>query len=276
MANLEEFKKNWVRPFLFYGNNRHQPYRRSANQRLRPGVDRVLDRRRTGARRLENPYLGIIVDLCLPGLFILGLLLIPVGMWLRQRKLKSAGQVPAVYPEINLRDPVFRHGVEFVLIATFINFVIVGTATYRGVAYMDTPSFCGQSCHVMSPEWTNYHVSSHADVACTACHIAPGLTGFVHAKVNGTKQLAMVLFNKVPTPIMAGDKIPPANLTCLNCHNPERQIGDRMLVETHYADDATNSMTRTIAVLHIGGRDWIRQPERHSWSAPRAHRIHCN
>ena len=22
MANLEDFKKNWVRPFLFYGNNR--------------------------------------------------------------------------------------------------------------------------------------------------------------------------------------------------------------------------------------------------------------
>jgi nitrate/TMAO reductase-like tetraheme cytochrome c subunit len=257
MANLEEFKKNWVRPFLFYGNNNISLIGgalTSASALVLIGfwiVD-VL-----GHGGSENPYLGIIVDLCLPGLFILGLLLIPVGMWLRQRKLKSAGQVPAVYPEINLRDPVFRHGVEFVLIATFINFVIVGTATYRGVAYMDTPSFCGQSCHVMSPEWTNYHVSSHADVACTACHIAPGLTGFVHAKVNGTKQLAMVLFNKVPTPIMAGDKIPPANLTCLNCHNPERQIGDRMLVETHYADDATNSMTRTIAVLHIGGRDGL-------------------
>jgi hypothetical protein len=84
----------------------------------------------------------------------LACLLIPVGMYLRQRRLKAAGQIPSIYPEINLADPMFRHGVDFVVAATFINFVIVGTASYRGVAYMDTPSFCGVSCHVMGPEWT--------------------------------------------------------------------------------------------------------------------------
>lgn len=255
MASFEEFKKNWVRPFLFYGNNPLSLIGgalTSASALVLIGFW-VIDVFGHGGS--ENPYLGIIIDLCLPGLFILGLLLIPVGMWWRQRKLRAAGQVPSVFPEINLHDPALRHGIEYVLIATFINFVIVGTATYRGVAYMDTPSFCGQSCHVMNPEWTNYHVSSHAGVACTACHIAPGLTGFVHAKVNGTKQLGMVVFNKVPRPIMAGDKVPPANLTCLNCHNQDRQIGDKLLVETHYGDDAANSMTQTIAVMHIGGRD---------------------
>jgi nitrate/TMAO reductase-like tetraheme cytochrome c subunit len=255
MADLEAMKKNWIRPFFFYGNNRLSLIGgalTSASALVLIGfwiVD-VL-----GHGGSANPYLGIIIDLALPGLFILGLLLIPVGMWFRQRSLKSAGQIPSIYPQVDLRDPGFRHGIEFVVVATFINFVIVGTATYRGVAYMDTPSFCGQSCHVMAPEFTAYHVSSHAGVACTECHIAPGLVGFVHAKVNGTKQLGMVLLNKYPQPIMAGDKIPAAGVTCLNCHNPERMIGDKLIVTTGFGDDEKNAQTQSAALLHVGGRD---------------------
>jgi hypothetical protein len=85
-----------------------------------------------------NPYIGIIFELFLPGLFILGLILIPIGIWLRRRTLIGAGQVPAVYPQIDLQNTVFRRGIEVVMIATFINFVIVGTASYRAVSYMDS------------------------------------------------------------------------------------------------------------------------------------------
>jgi hypothetical protein len=179
----------------------------------------------------------------------------PAGYWRRQRHLMVIGQVPTIYPPVDFNEPRFRHGVNFVIMATFINFVIVGTASYRSVAYMDTPSFCGQSCHVMLPEFTAYHVSSHADVPCTACHIAPGVQGFVHAKVDGTKQLLMVIFHRYPEPIMAGDKIPPAQVTCLNCHNAERDIGDKPFVKTSYGDDEKNSMTYSMTMLHVGGRD---------------------
>jgi nitrate/TMAO reductase-like tetraheme cytochrome c subunit len=255
MADLEQFKKNWLRPFFFYGNNRISLTGgaiTSASALVLIGFW-VVDFLGHGGS--GNPYLGIIFDLILPGLFILGLILIPIGIWLRQSQLKAAGQVPSIYPAVDLNEPGFRHGVNFVIIATFINFVIVGTASYRGVAYMDTPSFCGQSCHVMSPEFTAYHVSSHAGVACTECHIAPGVQGFVHAKVNGTKQLLMVVLHRYPTPIMAGDKLPPAQVTCLNCHNAERNIGDKLSVKTSYGDDEKNSMTYSMAMLHVGGRD---------------------
>jgi nitrate/TMAO reductase-like tetraheme cytochrome c subunit len=255
MADLDQFKKNWIRPFFFYGNNRISLTGgavTSASALVLIGFW-VVDFLGHGGS--ANPYLGIIFDLLLPGLFILGLLLIPIGMWRRQSHLKAVGQVPSIYPAVDLSEPAFRHGLNFVVIATFINFVIVGTASYRGVAYMDTPSFCGQSCHVMTPEFTAYHVSSHADVPCTACHIAPGVQGFVHAKVNGTKQLLMVILHKYPAPIMAGDKIPPAQVTCLNCHNAERFIGDKLVVKTSFGDDEKNSMTYTMAMVHVGGRD---------------------
>ncbi|MES2390381.1 MAG: NapC/NirT family cytochrome c [Acidobacteriota bacterium] len=255
MADLQSIKKNWLRPFFFYGNNRVSLVGgalTSASALVLIGFW-IVDVFGHGGS--NNPYLGIIVDVALPGLFILGLLLIPVGIWFRQRGLKAAGQIPSVYPEVDLRDPAFRHGIEFVVIATFINFVIVGTATYRGVAYMDQPSFCGQTCHVMQPEWEAYHVSSHQGVACTECHIAPGLAGFVHAKVNGTKQLLMVIAHDYPTPVMAEGKLPAANVTCLNCHNANREIGDKLLVKTSYGDDEKNAMTRTIAMIHVGGMD---------------------
>jgi len=111
----------------------------------------------------------------------------------------------------------------------------------------------------MAPEWTAYHVSNHAGVACTECHIAPGVQGFVHAKVNGTKQLLMVMAHRYPMPIMADDKVPPAWTTCLNCHTADKFIGDKLLVETAFGDDEKNSKTSTVAVMHVGGRDSFSQ-----------------
>jgi nitrate/TMAO reductase-like tetraheme cytochrome c subunit len=202
-----------------------------------------------------NPYVGIIFDLCLPALFVLGLLLIPIGIWWRRRRLKATGQLPSTYPQVDFANPVIRRSLNFVVLTTFINFVIVGTASFRGVAQMDKPSFCGQSCHVMAQEWSAYHVSSHAHVACTECHIASGMSGYVSAKLNGARQLVHVALGDYPRPIMAEGKVPPANTTCLHCHSPNKYIGDKLLVKTSYADDEQNSMTRTLVLLHLGGRD---------------------
>ncbi len=252
---MASFREKWIRPFFFYGANRLSLIGgalATASALVLIGFW-VVDVFGHGGS--TNPYLGIIFDLVLPGLFVFGLLIIPVGIWWRRRTLKAAGQVPDTYPVLDLRDPGFRHALDFVAIATFVNFVIVGTATYRGVSYMDTVSFCGQACHTMAPEWAAYQVSSHSSVACTQCHIASGLQGYVNAKINGSKQLLLEASNKYPRPIRNDDKVPAASTTCLNCHNAEKYIGDKLLVETGYADDEKNTMTRTVVLLHIGGRD---------------------
>lgn len=201
MANFERFRERRLRPLLFYGNNPISLIggalaTASALTLLGFWVVDFI-----GHGGSHNPYLGIILELVLPGLFVLGLILIPIGMFFKRRHLVARGEIPATYPDINLQNPVFRRGINFVVIATFINFVIVGTATYRGVAYMDQPSFCGQTCHVMAPEWTAYQVSSHRDVACTHCHIAEGVPGYINAKVNGTKQMIQTIAKTYPRPI---------------------------------------------------------------------------
>jgi nitrate/TMAO reductase-like tetraheme cytochrome c subunit len=255
MTLLSSFSKNWIRPVLFFGNNPISLIggaitSASAMTLIGFWVVAVL-----GHNGSSNPYLGIIFDLCLPAIFIFGLMLIAVGIWFRHRRLKALEQLPATFPKIDFADPVFRHGIDFVIIATFINFVIVGTASYRGVAYMDTTSFCGQTCHVMKPEFSAYHFAPHAGVACTECHVAPGVPGYVHAKVNGTRQLLMVILHNYPRPIMADGKVPAARDTCVNCHNPARLSTDKLLVKSTYGDDEKNSITRSLALMHLGGQD---------------------
>jgi nitrate/TMAO reductase-like tetraheme cytochrome c subunit len=259
MAPFSRLRENWLRPFFFFGNNLVSLIGgalTTASAFTLIGFWVVDIFAREGS---DNPYVGIIFDLCLPGLFILGLILIPIGMWFRRRSLKAAGQLPLQYPPVDLREPRFRRGIEIVVAATFINFIIVGTGSYRAVHQMETPGFCGQSCHVMKPEWTAYQRFSHQDVACTRCHIAEGVPGFITAKVNGTRQLIHVILNKYPQPIMPGDKLPPAEATCLNCHNPDRLVGDKLLVKTSYGDDEKNSVTRTLVLLHVGGRNQFGQ-----------------
>ncbi|MHB1795022.1 MAG: cytochrome c3 family protein [Acidobacteriaceae bacterium] len=245
-----------LRPVLFYGNNPLSLIGgalTSASAFVLIGFWVVQIFGHGGSK---NPYLGLIFDVFLPALFVLGLVLIPIGIGLRHSHLKATGQLPSVYPQIDLQDPVFRRGIEIVLAATFINFVIVGTASYRGVSYMDSPNFCGQTCHVMTPQWAAYQVSPHSHVACVECHIGSGFDAAVEAKMNGTRQLVEVAFHTYPTPIKALlSDLRPARATCEQCHMPTRFVGDRLLVKTAFGDDEKNSITRTVLVLHLGGVD---------------------
>jgi nitrate/TMAO reductase-like tetraheme cytochrome c subunit len=255
MPNAGSFRENWLRPFFFYGNNwlsllGGAVTTASAMVLVGFWVVGVL-----GHGGSSNPYLGILFDLLLPGVFVMGLVLILIGILVRRTYLVSTDQAPSFFPEVSIHDPVFRRGLDFVVVATFINFIIVGIGCYRGVAYMDTVSFCGNTCHVMAPENAAYHVSSHSGVACTECHVAPGAAGYVHAKVNGTKQLFMVLADHYPKPIMPNHKVPVASATCLNCHNPRAEMGDKLLVTDSFADDSANTQTSSVTVLHVGGED---------------------
>src|SRR6202140_582364 len=53
-----------------------------------------------------HPYVGLLVFLILPGIFVLGLLLIPIGIWIRRRSLRTSGEMPAAFPAVDLKLPV--------------------------------------------------------------------------------------------------------------------------------------------------------------------------
>jgi nitrate/TMAO reductase-like tetraheme cytochrome c subunit len=250
-----KFRENWVRPALFFGNN---PISLAGGAiTTASGVTMVgYWLVEIFGRLVENPYLGIIFFLILPALFIAGLILIPIGVFLRRRKLQKAGQIPAQFPQIDLNDRMFRHGLDIVLVATIVNLLVVAVASYRGAAYMDSPQFCGQSCHVMHPEYTAYKISAHSHVDCVACHIGSGAKSYFEAKVNGTKQLVEVAFHRYPTPIESPvENLRPARDICEGCHTPAKFVGEKLLVKSNFADDEKNTETQTVIVLHLGGRD---------------------
>lgn len=263
---LQKFRENWVRPALFFGNN---PISLAGGAITSASGVTMLAYWLVEifGRSNDNPYLGIIFFLILPALFVAGLVLIPVGVVLRRRTLQKAGHIPAEFPKVDFNDKIFRHGVDIVLLATIANLLIVSVASYRGAAYMDSPQFCGQSCHVMHPEYTAYKVSAHSHVDCVACHIGSGAESYVKAKVNGTKQLIEVSLHPlagiaprfipdyptpIPSPVM---NLRPAREICEGCHTPAKFIGEKLLVKSNFADDEKNSQTQTVVVLHLGGRE---------------------
>ena len=72
-----------------------------------------------------NPYLGIVFFILLPSLFVLGLLLIPLGAWVERRRC-AAGKPPASvdWPRIDLNDPAHRRVADIVFALTMANIAI--------------------------------------------------------------------------------------------------------------------------------------------------------
>ncbi|MFP5211191.1 MAG: NapC/NirT family cytochrome c [Acidobacteriota bacterium] len=266
MSFSQRFRENWIRPALFFGNN---PISLAGGAITTASGITVLGywAAQLLGRGTANPYLGIIFSLILPALFILGLILIPIGLFHRRTVLQKAGQIPAEFPKIDLNDRVFRHGLDIVFVASILNLLVVAMASYRGATYMDSPRFCGQSCHVMLPEYTAYQISPHSHVECVQCHIGPGLQSFFAAKVDGTKQvlevslhpfakLAPNIIPNYPTPIPSPvTSLRPARVICEGCHTPTRFDGDKLLVLSKFADDEQNTETQTVLILHLGGED---------------------
>jgi hypothetical protein len=163
----------WVRPALFFGNN---PISLAGGAiTTASGVTMIgYWLVELFGRPNDNPYLGIIFFLLLPALFIGGLLLIPVGMLgAPQESCKGRADSGRVSQD-RFQRPDLPPRAGHRLVATIVNLLVVAMASYRGAAYMDSPQFCGQSCHVMHPEYTAYKISAHSHVACVECHIGSG------------------------------------------------------------------------------------------------------
>lgn len=200
--------------------------------------------------RVENPYIGLLVFIAIPVIFFAGLILIPIGIALGKRRL---AQQLATLPD---RRTAFRRAGIFFAVMTAANVIIGSQISFRAVDYMDNVQFCGQSCHVMKPEFTAHLSPPHQEVACATCHIAPGTTGWLRGKMAGTRQLMEVLFNSFPRPIesaLESNRLVSSAQTCEQCHARERYIGPRLRLITKYQPDESNSKTETVLTMLVGG-----------------------
>ena len=204
---------------------------------------------------VHNPYNGILAFLLLPALFFSGLILIPLGIYRQNKGERRRGIYPADFPPLNFKNLEFRRLLAFVGVTTVANIVIASQLAYGAVSYMETVSFCGQTCHtVMQPEFTAYQGSPHSRVECVQCHIGPGESWFVRSKLSGIRQVFAVMFHTYETPIPTPvHNLRPARETCEACHWPQKYGEDRLRVIDKFGDDEKNSLVRTVLLIKIGG-----------------------
>ncbi len=197
-----------------------------------------------------NPYIGLLIFIAIPIVFFLGLVLIPIGMALAKHR------VDAGIAAVQDRRTAWRRIAIFFVVMTALNVIIGSQVTYRAVTHMETVQFCGQSCHVMQPEFTAHQMAPHQQVACVGCHIAPGATGWAKSKMAGTRQLAGVVLNSYPRPIesaMENNRLVPAEETCEQCHSRDKFVAPSLRILTKYKDDEANTRTETVLMMLIGG-----------------------
>ena len=200
---------------------------------------------------VDNPYIGIIVFLILPILFFVGLAFIAIGIYIGRKRIRR-GLAESRFD----RRAALRRLAWFFGITTLANVFIGTQITYRAVEHMETPQFCGGTCHTMHPEFAAYRNSPHSRVECVECHVAPGAAGWVSSKAAGTRQLIETVFNTYRRPIpsaLESNRLVPARETCENCHWPGAFGGVRLRVFSKYAEDEANTRTQTVMLMLIGG-----------------------
>ncbi len=196
----------------------------------------------------NNPYIGLFAFVVLPLIFFTGLILIPIGAALGRRRVER-GLAVAVD-----RRAAWRRAGIFFAVMTAANLVIGSQFSYRAVEHMDGVQFCGQTCHVMKPEFTAHQRPPHAAVACVDCHVAPGASGFIKSKMAGTRQLMAVIRNNYPRPIesaMESNRLVSSTETCEQCHQRNQPMNPKLRVITKYKDDEANTPTQTVLMMMV-------------------------
>jgi hypothetical protein len=207
---------------------------------------------------IRNPYIAGFAYLLLPAIFVVGLVLIPVGMWRRHRKLLAAGATEGeldAYPKLDFNNPQLRKIATYIIVLTAVNAVILGASSYWGIEHMESVAFCGTTCHtVMQPEYTAYQQSAHSRVACVQCHIGPGASWFVRSKLDGLRQVWKTAVNTFHRPVGTPLRtLRPARETCEACHWPAKHYGDKLHAFARFAPDEANTATYNVMLIRTGG-----------------------
>jgi len=205
---------------------------------------------------VRNAYIGLISYMLFPMLFIIGLILIPIGWRLyRKEKSKSTRELlEESFDESDIKGGMFGSNIVMTIaVLTFANIVFLGILSTQMLHFMDSPVFCGTACHtVMNPEWTTYQKSPHARVPCVDCHVGEGFEALFDSKLNGLRQIflaSLKIYNKpIPTPV---HQLRPARETCEKCHWPDKFYGTRIKNVVKYGNDEKSTPLYTTLSLKV-------------------------
>jgi len=198
----------------------------------------------------NNPYMGIFTLVVFPGLMILGLCLIPIGM-IREKKRRERGQIRHFV--IDLKNPAHIRALVIFAVGTAVFLLVSTVGLYETYNYTESIEFCGETCHVMEPEMTAFGASAHARVACVHCHVGPGGDSYVKSKLAGARQLWHITRGDYDRPIKTPVyDLRPARETCEECHWASRITQPTVVVRDHYLSDRENRHWRIELLFNTG------------------------
>jgi hypothetical protein len=203
----------------------------------------------------NNTNLGLFIYIILPGFFVLGLIMIPVGIIIARKKIRALSDDDKKrLPVVDLNDPKSRNA--FIIFTVFTIFILFLSTYGSFSAYHLTESveFCGTLCHkVMEPEHTAYQNSPHANVTCVECHVGSGASWYIKSKLSGLHQVYAVLTKTYPTPISTPlHDLRPARETCEKCHWPQKFYPRTIQTNRYYLADSLNTEWDLILQMKVG------------------------
>ncbi|MGD2110707.1 MAG: cytochrome c3 family protein [Phycisphaerae bacterium] len=207
-----------------------------------------------------NPYIDIFGYLILPSILIIGIVIVPFGIFVKSWRLHRrdpSQKVTFRFPRVDLTDPQQRRVGKYVLTGMFVLLPVVGVSSYHGYHYTDSSEFCGMACHrVMHPQATTYEHSAHARVSCAECHIGAGASWFVRSKLSGTRQVLAMWRDSFSRPIPpAISHLRPARETCEHCHWPKKFFGAQLREIVRFKSNEENTRLDIDMLLNTGGGD---------------------
>jgi len=205
-----------------------------------------------------NPYMGILAYVVAPGFLFLGMILMGTGVWIQRRHARKPGESrPSHVLTIDLSRTRDKRVLAAFITGGVVFLLLTAIGSNRTYHYTESVQFCGQTCHTpMKPEFTAYQHSPHARIECTACHVGPGASAFVKAKINGVHQLVGVITGNYHRPIKTPIRnLRPAQEICEECHWSQKYVGNLERTYTHFLADETNTQFTVRLLLKVGGGD---------------------
>jgi nitrate/TMAO reductase-like tetraheme cytochrome c subunit len=203
----------------------------------------------------QKPYMGVIAFVILPGILLIGIAILTVGI-IRESRRERMGKPHGLHlPSIDLNNPHHRTAFVVFSLGTILLLLFTAFGSFKAYEATDSDQFCGETCHtVMAPEYTAYQFSPHAKVGCVKCHIGSGADWFVRSKLSGSYQVYATLFNKYPRPIPTPiENLRPAQETCEQCHWPKHFFSEKMHKNAYYMSDSANTRWDLDLLIKIGG-----------------------
>jgi hypothetical protein len=202
----------------------------------------------------SNTYLGIFIYIVLPAILVVGLILIPVGMFITSRKNGTTPETGLKWPVFDLNNKRSRRSLLLVSIFTLTFLLVSAMGSYQAYRYTESVEFCGKLCHrVMEPEYVTYLNSPHARVRCVECHVGEGASWYVKSKLAGLYQVYSVIFHKYSRPIETPIKdLRPARETCEKCHWPQKFYETKLRNIRGFLTDSSNTQWNYAMLMKIG------------------------